>query len=84
MKPTAYMYTCRNLGQVALMWPGQPAPTGPGWIDVKAEPLVRLSEVEVLREGLVAALGELKEMKKSIGFRGHTLTVITQVEELLK
>lgn len=42
------MYTCRNLGQVALKWPGQPAPTGPGWIEVKREPLIRLCDIEEL------------------------------------
>lgn len=46
MKPLAYVYSCRNPGQVALLWAHQPAPFGHGWIDVKAEPLVRLSEVE--------------------------------------
>ena len=47
MKPLATVYTCRNPGQTALLWAWQPAPFGHGWIDVKAEPLVRLSEVEV-------------------------------------
>jgi len=44
MKPLAYVYTCRNPGQVALLWAHQPVPFGHGWIDVKAEPLVRLSD----------------------------------------
>lgn len=52
MKPTAYMYTCRNLGQVALKWPTQSAPTGPGWIDVKQTALVSVDEVESLRTAL--------------------------------
>jgi hypothetical protein len=45
MKPIAYIYTCRNPGQVALLWNHQPPPFGHGWIDVKAEPLVREDEV---------------------------------------
>lgn len=49
MKPVAIQYTCGNPGQTALLWTWQPAPFGHGWIDVKAEPLVRLSEVEALR-----------------------------------
>lgn len=48
MKPLATIYTCRNPGQTALLWAWQPAPFGHGWIDVKAEPLVRLSDVEAL------------------------------------
>jgi hypothetical protein len=52
MKPTAYMYTCRNLGQVALKWPGQPAPTGPGWIEVKQTALVSIDQVDALRVAL--------------------------------
>lgn len=52
MKPYAYIYTCRNPGQTALRWAWQPAPFGHGWIDVKAEPLVRLSDVEaIVRNG---------------------------------
>lgn len=46
MKTVAIQYTCRNPGQTALLWAWQPAPFGHGWIDVKAEPLVRLSDVE--------------------------------------
>lgn len=52
MTPTAYMYTCRNLGQVALLWRGQPAPTGPGWIDVKQTALYTADQVEGLRKAL--------------------------------
>lgn len=52
MTPIAYMYTCRNLGQVALKWPGQPAPTGPGWIEVKQTGLYSADEVsEVVSNG---------------------------------
>lgn len=50
LRIAAISYSCRNLGQVALLWPGQPAPTGPGWIDVKAEPLVRLSDTFTTEE----------------------------------
>jgi hypothetical protein len=50
LKPVAIQYTCRNPGQTALLWAWQPPPFGHGWIDVKAEPLVRLSEVEALRK----------------------------------
>lgn len=46
MKTAAYVYSCRNPGQVALRWEWQDEPFGPGWIDVKRDPLVRLSEVE--------------------------------------
>lgn len=46
LRPCAIQYTCRNPGQTALLWAWQPTPFGHGWIDVKAEPLVRLSEVE--------------------------------------
>lgn len=49
LKPIATLWSCRNPGQVALLWAHQPAPFGHGWIDVKQEPLVRLSEVEALR-----------------------------------
>lgn len=48
MTPTAYMYTCRNLGQVALKWLGQPAPTGPGWTEVKQTGLYSADQVEAL------------------------------------
>lgn len=44
LKPLATVYTCRNPGQTALLWAWQPAPFGHGWIDVKQEPLVRLSD----------------------------------------
>lgn len=47
MKPVAILYSCRNPGQTALLWAWQPPPFGHGWIDVKQEPLVRLSEVEI-------------------------------------
>lgn len=51
-KPVAIIYTCRNPGQVALLWTYQPPPFGHGWIDVKQEPLVRLSDVEaIVRNG---------------------------------
>lgn len=50
MKPVAIQYICRNPGQTALLWAWQPAPFGHGWIDVKQEPLVRLSDVEALRK----------------------------------
>jgi len=49
MKPVAYIYTCRNPGQVALLWNHQPPPFGHGWIDVKRVGLVREDEVEALR-----------------------------------
>jgi len=52
MKPVAYIYTCRNPGQVALLWSHQPPPFGHGWIDVKRVGLVREDEVsEVVRNG---------------------------------
>lgn len=47
LRPLATVYTCRNPGQTALLWAWQPAPFGHGWIEVKAEPLVRLSDVGV-------------------------------------
>jgi hypothetical protein len=50
MKPIAIIYTCRNPGQVALLWAWQPPPFGHGWIDIKAEPLVRLSDVRTVME----------------------------------
>jgi hypothetical protein len=50
MKPIAIIYTCRNPGQVALMWAWQPPPFGHGWIDVKQEPLVRLSDTFTTEE----------------------------------
>lgn len=46
MRVSAYIYTCRNPGQVALLWPHQPPPFGHGWIDVKRVGLVREDEVE--------------------------------------
>lgn len=46
MRPAAYIYTCRNPGQVALLWAHQPPPFGHGWIDVKRVGLVREDEVE--------------------------------------
>lgn len=49
MKPVAYIYTCRNPGQAALLWSHQPPPFGHGWIDVKRVGLVREDEVEALR-----------------------------------
>jgi len=45
LKPIAYIYTCRNPGQVALLWDHQPPPFGHGWIDVKRVGLVREDEV---------------------------------------
>ena len=45
MKPVAYIYTCRNPGQVSLLWAHQPPPFGHGWIDVKRVGLVREDEV---------------------------------------
>ena len=50
MRPVAYIYTCINQGQMALLWPHQPAPVGHGWIEVKAWPLYRGDEIEVLRK----------------------------------
>ena len=52
MKPIAYIYTCRNPGQVSLLWAHQPPPFGHGWIDVKRVGLVREDEAEVLRKAL--------------------------------
>jgi hypothetical protein len=49
MRPAAYIYTCRNPGQVTLLWAHQPPPFGHGWIDVKRVGLVREDEVEALR-----------------------------------
>jgi hypothetical protein len=49
MRVSAYIYTCRNPGQVALLWAHQPPPFGHGWIDVKRVGLVREDEVEALR-----------------------------------
>lgn len=63
MKPLAYVYTCRNPGQVALLWAHQPAPFGHGWIDVKQEPLVRLSDVETLRAALQELYDETTRIK---------------------
>jgi hypothetical protein len=62
MKPLAYVYTCRNPGQVALLWAHQPAPFGHGWIDVKQEPLVRLSDVEALLADIAASCVQGAEM----------------------
>jgi len=50
MKPVAFIYTCRNPGQAALLWAHQPPPFGHGWIDVKRVGLVREDEVEALAE----------------------------------
>jgi len=52
MKPVAFIYTCRNPGQAALLWNHQPPPFGHGWIDVKRVGLVREDEVEALRKAL--------------------------------
>jgi len=62
MKPLAYVYTCRNPGQVALLWAHQPAPFGHGWIDVKQEPLVRLSDVEALQADHQREIHRLKSL----------------------
>ena len=52
MKPVAFIYTCRNPGQVSLLWAHQPPPFGHGWVDVKRVGLVREDEVsEVVRNG---------------------------------
>lgn len=48
LRPVAFIYTCRNPGQVALLWSHQPPPFGHGWIDVKRVGLVREDEVEAL------------------------------------
>ena len=49
LKPVVFIYTCRNPGQVALLWAHQPPPFGHGWINVKRVGLVREDEVEALR-----------------------------------
>lgn len=62
MKPVAIQYTCRNPGQTALLWAWQPPPFGHGWIDVKAEPLVRLSDVEALQADHQREIHRLKSL----------------------
>lgn len=79
MKPTAYMYTCRNLGQVALLWPSQPAPTGIGWIEVKQMALYSADQVEAL---VTAAYLKGRQDEDGQGF--NESEVNTVVQELFK
>lgn len=58
MKTVAYIYTCRNPGQVALLWAHQPPPFGHGWIDVKRVGLVREDEVEALQHELAILMDQ--------------------------
>jgi hypothetical protein len=63
MRPTAYIYTCRNPGQTSLLWAHQPPPFGHGWIDVKRVGLMREDEVEVQLAALNERLRLLMDAK---------------------
>lgn len=79
MKPVAFIYTCCNPGQVALMWNHQPPPFGHGWIDVKRVGLVREDEVEAL---LRAAYARGRQDEDGQGY--NESEVDTVIRELLK
>jgi hypothetical protein len=66
VQTVAIQYTCSNPGQTALLWAWQPAPFGHGWIDVKQEPLVRLSEVEALALQTFDLQREINQLNQQI------------------
>lgn len=69
MTPIAYMYTCRNMGQVALLWPSQRPPTGPGWVDIKRVGLVREDDRPV--DQLRKLLPELDDALEHLEMHGQ-------------
>lgn len=84
MTPVAYIYTCLNLGQLALRWEHQPAPVGQGWVDVKREGLVRMSEVEVQLAAMTERMQLVMDAKNHWADRARAAeTGVTEGKTLL-